>query len=76
MITIHDIEAFRDGWDYWTPETKDDGWRDIESAPKDGTEILVWDGEYTITQWIDGDWTACIDECPPTHWRPLPAPPK
>ena len=60
----------------------EDGWRDISSAPKDGTRVLMWgpgwDGPMThewpnaeiaeaeLRNWIN----------PPTHWRPLPSPPK
>lgn len=66
------------------------GWRDIASAPKDGTEILVCvthslgDGEWQTIQWVDwqrGDqvWPHYRERIdipfPPTHWRPLPAPP-
>lgn len=61
-----------------------DGWRDIASAPKDGTWILVWLGGVAncadTIQWAyDGWWNGCSgyvrSEGPPTHWRPLPDPP-
>jgi hypothetical protein len=56
-------------------------WRDIATAPKDGTEILVWDGD-TVEKavWVNG-WAASwnhepLDIFPVTHWQPLPPPPR
>lgn len=56
-----------------------EGWRPIETAPRDGTAVLLWgngptcavaqwDSEASI--WSDGGWD--VDA---THWRPLPSPP-
>jgi hypothetical protein len=68
------------------PAGGEDGWRDIASAPKDGTEFLVWSDQYdtpTLATIRDGEWFV-PDVCPhgwtelvsdPTHWRPLPASP-
>ena len=55
-----------------------DQWRPIETAPKDGTHILlgrkgepVCEGFYD--DWSDGQW-AC--DFIPTHWRPMPKAPE
>lgn len=61
-------------------------WMPIETAPKDGTPILVWNGDYlsmsfwnkTYKQWPDltdqGSEENAFDDAP-THWMPLPEPP-
>jgi len=64
-----------------------EGWRDIASAPKEGSQFLTFARdkhgiEYmAVAQWAEPDgmgsvsgwfWTYAIR---PTHWRPLPAPP-
>ncbi len=66
-----------------------DQWRDISTAPKDGTEILVTglstpDGRYISVGMVrDGEWRSnWWSDDPkevlfaPTHWQPLPALPK
>jgi hypothetical protein len=60
-------------------------WRDISSAPKDGTFIMVYAPPlkirfYPLVVWWDGDdWYAPAHEdhaqITPTHWMPLPSPP-
>ncbi|WDI91963.1 DUF551 domain-containing protein [Xanthomonas campestris] len=71
-------------------------WREIESAPKDGTKVLLGGGTYsygmyvgenysdvTIAYWYVDHWRGedrpMHDEWNthnPTHWMPLPEPPK
>ena len=61
-------------------------WQPIETAPKDGTSILVCDkGHYYpfVAEWNEQEkyWrsTSCIDQyfgiADATHWMPLPEPP-
>ena len=65
-------------------------WQPIETAPKDGTDILVMTGETMhVVRWInihgDFDYWAVDDNKhgpftlrgkAPTNWMPLPEPPK
>lgn len=70
-------------------------WQPIETAPKDGTEILLIDkycfNDAAVCHWdsIDEVWSFMDDSydgdddtydtrifCDPTHWMPLPEPPK
>jgi hypothetical protein len=61
-------------------------WQPIKTAPKDGTPILCFtpDGEFSAITGIDVLWfdmgAWLYDAEPvlfqPTHWMPLPDPPK
>lgn len=76
------VNAWRErGGDQDVPYRRAD-WRPIETAPKDGTDILIWSragreiGKYLAGReaWLGhGDngsgWRT------PTHWQPLPEPP-
>jgi hypothetical protein len=66
-----------------------DGWQDIATAPKDGTEILTFSPandkamfpvnrkpRMVINKWCVGAWWRTSAEAMPTHWMPLPAPPE
>lgn len=66
------------------------GWRDISTAPKDGTEIIAYrplahltnDPPFIVTKTTSCSRTSpqgvehyTTHWCHPTHWMPLPAPP-
>ncbi len=60
-------------------------WQPIETAPKDGTQILGFaDGRMAVVQWWEDFryWSLVVcgayaddGEWWPTHWQPLPEPP-
>lgn len=71
------------------PSPEADGWRPIESAPKDGTRVLAYWPHlaHPVVAWVqhgrrDPRWTAAIYGAfgtkitpQPTHWQPLAAAP-
>lgn len=59
-------------------------WQPIETAPKDGTEVLGFIPSYyqgkggqTVILWMEGEWwdNRCFPTTP-THWQALPDPPE
>src|SRR5688572_22934538 len=60
---------------------QDGAWQSIETAPKDGSEVLVSDcGLVRVGFWDQargGVWSKWPgrENIKPTHWQPLPAPP-
>jgi hypothetical protein len=58
-------------------------WQPIETAPKDGTRVLVWWEHWSaypvVSYFKHGRWNgeiACSEgDEQPTHWQPLPEPP-
>lgn len=75
-----------------TAEREHRAWRPIETAPRDGTEVLVCRTyahnrpEYAVAAWNGEEWRDMGDigwagmhgdeGNQPTHWMPLPPPPK
>jgi hypothetical protein len=66
-----------------TPDSPD-GWRPIESAPKDGSWIIAtstWNQYYRVALQWSGDGWLDVNEAEDelgsaTHWMPFPEPPK
>ena len=61
-------------------------WKPIRTAPKDNSDILVWSKDAELVQqvywnfyhkmWSVSTLENCPPYAPPTHWMPLPEPPK
>ena len=59
-------------------------WRPIETAPKDGTRVLLlrsheegFDSKRIgVGYWKNETWWSTRPGMPPSHWLPLPAPPE
>lgn len=60
-----------------TPDAQVCAWREMETAPKDGTQVLLWFtlGHAEVGVWRDDTWMTAWnhDVLPnPTLWMPIP----
>lgn len=53
-----------------------EGWQPIATAPKDGSWFLGWNRDCGCFIWRDGPSLITGEDPQPTHWMPLPAPPR
>lgn len=59
-------------------------WEPIETAPKDGRQVLLANGAHVDQGWWEDDdgetgwfsWLCFPAKGEPTHWMPLPEPPQ
>jgi hypothetical protein len=59
-------------------------WQPIETAPKDGSRFLLYDGFImAVAKWSGRDWVMAWnndslteDNHTPSHWMPLPSEPE
>jgi len=55
-------------------------WKQIETAPRDGTPVDLWNtaGFRETEVWWDSEdecWTSCNDDKAYSHWMDVPKPP-
>lgn len=88
MEAMHLLKENKTKWDcpYWRSEeisNPKSQWKPIETAPKDGRPVLVYDpglGYPYVCRFRHGIWVEASGEefnvSFPTHWMPLPDPPE
>lgn len=60
----------------WNRRTQEAAWRPIEAAPRDGSYVLVTNGQYVdVACWSHGSFGGFVRDGDCLYWRPLPAPP-
>lgn len=79
------IALLRTHQDNQQGELQGNGWRSVDDPPKDGEEVLVYTAWHETMAtlkvvYLNGAWwrKPGMQRLPsvPTHWRPLPEPPK
>lgn len=79
--TLDCLDSIRKLKTYLRTAIETGGWLPIETAPKDGTQILtVCGNSCSVREWGEGEddifaWQPRIRGHFPTHWMPLPPPP-
>lgn len=73
--SVYGADKKREAAEKWNARAPQ--WQPIESAPKDGTRLMLWDSRndgYAVTgAWVAG---SVDDHETITHWQPLPAGPE
>lgn len=70
--------------DTYEQRKRANGWQPIETAPKDDTTALLWNGGVFLGWWDGTGWQDRADHSEsgdpaypePTHWMPAPASPQ
>ena len=77
---LRDLDDVEFGCQVHPGPAVDTGWQPIETAPRDGTDILTYcQGARSVRYWGRGEddemaWLPRIRGQFPTHWMPLPEP--